>query len=82
MCLMPRIYLTAIYGDPQQQDAPEPDVSEPDDPPEETPQSTDEHSQELIPHAPWFPRSDRLRFAWLRDADAHQVKLVQNRSHG
>jgi catechol 2,3-dioxygenase-like lactoylglutathione lyase family enzyme len=25
---------------------------------------------------------NRLRFAWLRDPDAHQLKLVQNRSHG
>jgi hypothetical protein len=49
MCLMPTIYLTAIYGAPQQQDAPEPDVFEPDAPPEETPQPTDEHTQELIP---------------------------------
>jgi catechol 2,3-dioxygenase-like lactoylglutathione lyase family enzyme len=24
----------------------------------------------------------RLRFAWFRDPDAHQLKLVQNRSHG
>ena len=24
----------------------------------------------------------RLRFAWFRDPDAHQLKVVQNRSHG
>ncbi|TDW76797.1 VOC family protein [Kribbella pratensis] len=24
---------------------------------------------------------NRLRFAWFRDPDAHQLKLVQNRSH-
>lgn len=44
MCLMPRIYLTAIYGDPQQRDATEPDV-----PPEETSQAPDEQPQELVP---------------------------------
>jgi hypothetical protein len=82
MCLMPRIYLTAIYGDSHQQDAPESDVPEPGVLPEQTPQPTDEHSQELIPHPPWFPRSDRLRFARLRDPDPHQLKLVQNHSHG
>lgn len=38
MCLMPRIYVTAIYGEPQQQDAPEPDVL-----PEEAPEATAEH---------------------------------------
>jgi hypothetical protein len=125
MCLIPKLYVAAIYGDVQQQD---PTDSEPL--PEDTPAdeplepilvrigltsaevandlgnlgvaATTTPSTEIVfwcddvdtfyDHAlaaggtPVVPPVDstdnRLRFAWLRDPDAHQLKLVQNRSHG